>query len=119
MKYTFLLVCAVLVVTSCSPKTKPQSSASASTSTVNPDVQRMQSKYPDFTNEQFLAGKSLYESNCGSCHRLEPVNAKDEAGWNKIVPPMVAKVNKKAGSEILDKDKQEAILRYLVTMATK
>jgi hypothetical protein len=50
---------------------------------------------------------------------LKPVNAQDEAGWNKIVPPMVAKVNKKAGSEILDKDKQEAILRYLVTMATK
>ena len=113
MKYTFLLVSVVLVVASCSPKTKPQTSA------MNPDVPRMLSKYPDFTNEQFLAGQNLYESKCGSCHKLKPVNAQDEAGWNKIVPPMVAKVNKKAGSEILDKDKQEAILRYLVTMATK
>lgn len=119
MKYTSFLIIAVFVVASCSPKTKPQSATSASESAMNPDVQRMQSKYPDYTNEQFISGGKLYESNCGSCHKLKPVNAMDEAGWNKIVPPMVAKVNKKAGSEILDKDKQEAILRYLVTMATK
>ena len=113
MKSTLLLVIAIVMVASCSPKTK------APTSSLNPDVERMQSKYPGYTNEQFTAGQNLYESNCGSCHKLKPLKAMDEAGWNRIVPPMVAKVNKKAGSEILDKEKQEAILRYLVTMATK
>ncbi len=102
-----LIPAMLILVIACSKKTTSDSL-----------VQKMSSKYPGYTEAQFQEGKSLYEGNCGRCHDLKKPSSLDEAGWTKIVPPMVGKVNKKAGSTVIDDGKQELILRYLVSMST-
>ena len=83
------------------------------------DAVRAKAKYGSSSIEELLEGKKLYEANCGTCHELKKPNSESEAGWQHEVPDMSLKVNKKAGSEILDAKKQEIILKYLVTMSTK
>lgn len=103
-----ILIPALLVLAvACSKKLSPEAG-----------VQKMTEKYPGYTLAQFQEGKSLYEGNCGRCHDLKKPSSLDEAGWSKVVPPMVSKVNKKAGSTVIDEGKQELILHYLVTMRT-
>jgi len=102
-----LIIPAVLLFAiACSKKT---------TSTKDVDLSKVTDRYPGYTMAQFTEGKSLYEGNCGKCHALKKPGAYSEEKWTGIVPPMVTKVNKKAGSEVLDKAKEELILRYLIT----
>lgn len=106
MKKILIPVLLVLAV-ACSKKLTPEAG-----------VQKMTGKYPGYTLAQFQEGKALYEGNCGKCHNLKKPSELDETGWSKMVPPMVGKVNKKAGATAIDEGKQELILRYLVTMRT-
>ncbi len=78
------------------------------------DVDRAQAKYPNTSLEDLNRGKILYETNCKGCHKLYKPRSKNEQEWNKIVPIMVRKVNKK--SMILDEKSQQDILRYVITM---
>lgn len=81
------------------------------------DAARGAQKFPGLTLSELNEGKTIYEANCGLCHELEKPRSRNEAGWNAIVPGMVAKVNKKAGSEVIDSHKKDLILHYLITMS--
>lgn len=81
------------------------------------DAERGAQKFPGMTLADLTEGKTIYEANCGLCHELEKPRSRNEAGWNAIVPGMVAKVNKKAGSEVIDSRKKDLVLHYLITMS--
>jgi hypothetical protein len=80
------------------------------------DVERVKTKYPDYTLAELNQGKILYEENCGNCHSLKKPSSESEQEWNKIVPEMAKKADKK-GIKI-DPKQQELILKYLITMST-
>lgn len=81
------------------------------------DVDRVQTKYPGYTLADLNHGKSLYTEHCGTCHGLKNPSDFTEEQWNKIVPNMVAKVNKHGN--ILDQKAEQDILRYTVTMSRR
>ena len=76
-------------------------------------------KFPGYTTEMFTSGKALYEGNCGKCHGLFAPGDYTEEKWEKIVPWMVNKTNKSAGSEVINGDQKELIRKYLITLATE
>lgn len=78
------------------------------------DVDKVKTKYPDYTLAQLNQGKTLYEAHCGTCHALKSPTSEPESEWKEIVPEMTVKANKK-GAEI-DAAEQELILRYVITM---
>ncbi|MGV3596403.1 MAG: hypothetical protein ACO1PI_00970 [Bacteroidota bacterium] len=80
------------------------------------DADRGAVKFPGVTVAQLTEGKKLYEDNCGSCHALINPKSESESEWRGMVPVMAAKVNKKAGSEVLDAKEQELILQYVLVM---
>ncbi len=80
------------------------------------DVDRVSGKYPGYSLADLNADKALYESTCSRCHRLKNPRSKSEPKWDRIVPKMIARLNKKEGKEIIDAKQQASILRYLVTM---
>lgn len=80
------------------------------------DVSRMQSKYPNYTLAQLTEGQAIFEQNCNKCHGLKNPAKYSEEDLNKIVPRMVKKVNKKG--EVITAEKQETLLRYLITMSS-
>lgn len=106
MKKILLPVFLLVLAIACSKKSAP----------VTPvDLSKVADRFPGYTLEQYQSGKSLYEQYCGSCHTLKKPGACSEEKWARIVPPMVSKVNKEAGAEVLNTDKKELILRYLIT----
>lgn len=64
-------------------------------------------------------GKALYEQHCGACHGLKNPNNYTEAQLVGIVPNMVQKTNRKAGSTVIDTNKEQMILKYLASMSKK
>ena len=80
------------------------------------DVDRVSGKYPGYSLAELNADKALFESTCSRCHRLKNPRSKSEEKWDRIVPKMIARLNKKEGKEVIDAKQQAAILRYLVTM---
>lgn len=81
------------------------------------DVERVSVKYPNLTLAELNQGKQLFETHCGNCHGLKNPASRSEEKWQKIVPRMAEKVNKKG--EVLDARGQELILQFVVTMGTK
>lgn len=87
-------------------------------SSLTPDVLSVgQAIYPDLTMDQLNHGKELYEGKCNLCHGLKDFSKYNEASWNKIVPNMVEKVNKKVGETAIDETAQVDLLRYVVSMS--
>lgn len=79
------------------------------------DATRVSGQFPNFTVENLQSGKRIYTENCASCHKLAKPSAFSEADWRKIVPNMVAKVNKKNPNKINTAD-EDVLLKYLLTM---
>ncbi|MEZ4772009.1 MAG: cytochrome c [Bacteroidia bacterium] len=79
------------------------------------DVERVQTKFPNYSLADLTQGKTLYEQHCGNCHGLKKPSSRTEEKWGEIVPKMAIKANKKYPNS-LDTDSQEKILKYLVTM---
>lgn len=108
-KHLIALASAVLIITACSSaKLLTPSQA---------DADRASQKYSGASLASLNEGKSLFEQNCGKCHGLKNPAGRSEEKWTSVVPRMVKKVNKKAGSEKLGAKEQELILQYVVTMA--
>ncbi len=81
-------------------------------SSITPE--NFRSSDPNFAYADFAKGKMLYESKCNKCHPLKPVFSQNIDGWNKYVPDMVAKYNRKF-SDLLDPRAEELIKGYLLT----
>jgi cytochrome c5 len=81
------------------------------------DVDRVSSKYPGYSLTDLKSGQALFEQTCNRCHRLKNPTSRDEDQWNKIVPKMIQKLNKKEGSVVIDNKQEQSILQYLVTMS--
>ncbi len=110
MKKT-LLILFVIVFAACSSTFQlatPQQS----------DVDRVSSKYPGYNLAELNDGKALFQQTCNRCHKLKNPTSRNETKWNKIVPKMIGKLNKKEGKTVIDEKQQESILKYLVTMSS-
>lgn len=103
-----ILIFSIILFTGCSAKLLVP---------VQADVDRVAEKYQGYTLAELNEGKSIYEQQCDGCHGLNRPQSRNEKAWNKIVPEMVEKVNKKAGKEEIDQKEQETLLKYLVTMS--
>ena len=82
------------------------------------DVDRISNQYPGVTLADLMDGKNTYQQNCSACHAFKKLNSKTEEQWNKIVPVMVNKANRKAGKELIDGKQKETLLKYIITMRT-
>jgi cytochrome c5 len=80
------------------------------------DVDRVSVKYPGYSLAELNDGKALFQQTCTKCHRLKDPASRNEEKWKKIVPKMMAKLNKKEGKQVLDDKQQESILKYIITM---
>ena len=108
--FIFSIVCLIVFLSACLPvKLIPPTQF---------DADRMQEKFPGYTLSELNRGKGLFEQNCTKCHGLKNPASKSEEQWNKIVPKMVNRLNKKE-KMLLPSDQQEAILRFLITMGSK
>jgi len=107
MKHLIVLFVAAIIF-SCSSSTTIPTQTNTNKATNNSD-----------STEALLEGKKLYEANCGTCHKLYKPTSQSEEGWKHEVPEMSIKVNRKAGTEVLDAKKQEMILKYLITASNQ
>ncbi len=82
------------------------------------DAERAAQKNNAITLASLNEGKQLFEQNCNKCHGYKNPNSRSEEKWAKIIPRMVAKVNKKMKKEEIDAKEQELILNYVVTMSS-
>ncbi len=109
-KLTYLLIGGLLTFTlvKCSSTKKTTSSAEATKFDANklyiPSAKNASSDYPLADLEK---GYSLYNSNCGSCHKLHLPQKHDESGWKETVKRMQPK------AKISDAD-AELIFKYLI-----
>ena len=109
MKKSFILIF-IVILTACS-------SAKLLTPAQS-DVDRVSAKYPGYTLAELNEGKAMFEQTCSRCHRLKDPASRNEDKWNKIVPQMIGKLNKKEGKVVVDDKQQAIILRYMVTMSS-
>lgn len=105
MKYFVVLIVSLAILAGCASSQK--------LAPTQADVDRVSSKFPGYTLEALTQGKTLYEQNCGTCHKLYKPRTKSEASWQQIVPSMVKKAVKKGAK--IDAAGEELILKYLIT----
>ncbi|NQV52611.1 MAG: hypothetical protein HQ500_05475 [Flavobacteriales bacterium] len=107
MKYCILFsIC--LIFTACSAKLLVPTQA---------DSERGSSRYDGLTLAELQYGKTTYQSYCDRCHPLKNPEKFTAMEWEKIVPVMVARVNKKE-SKMNEKD-HDQVLKYLTTMSKR
>ena len=107
---SILILALATILYSCSAKLKELSQA---------DAERGKQKFPAVTLASLNEGKTIYQLQCNKCHGLKKPSSANEAKWNKLVPIMVTKLNKKEGKDVIDSKQQEILLQYLVTMGKK
>ncbi len=103
-KLKILLVLAIIVTACSSSKLLTPTQA---------DADRMTDKYPDITLAQLTEGKSLYQSKCTACHPAKNPTKWTPQEWDKIVPGMVNKANKK--QEKISESEKDLIMKYVQT----
>ena len=79
-----------------------------------PDLSAAKARFPEYTFEQYEAGKTIYTKHCGSCHSLYAPGSKTEPTWTKFIPRMAEKVNKNAGGMVITSEGEALIFRYLL-----
>lgn len=80
------------------------------------DADRAAQKNSTITLETLNQGKTIFEQNCNRCHGYKSPVSRSEEKWAKIIPRMVAKVNKKTKKETINPQQQELLLNYVITM---
>jgi hypothetical protein len=102
-----LLLTALTALTACSVRLATPAQS---------DVDRVSTKYPGYTLDELNGGKSLFQHTCNRCNKLKNPMSRNEKKWNKIVPKMIGKLNKKEGKVVIDEKQQDSILKYIITM---
>lgn len=120
MKKSFVILSLVLVAAACaSRKTTPPTQAATPAPTAEEASQAHMNKvlasFPNYTLDQHNRGKTLYETNCVTCHMLYNPRSHNEFQWNEIVPDMVKKSNRKGLA--IDSTQQDLILKYVVSLS--
>lgn len=119
-----LYLCLAVFVIACAtkkPATAPET-PSASSEGFKPSIaatssitaENFKSNDPNYAFADFSKGKMLYETKCNKCHDLVAINSQTIEGWNKQVPEMVAKYNKKF-DDLLDERAELLIRSYVLT----
>lgn len=111
------IVAAVALVVAVACKSKKEVVAVA----VDPGVaavKRGETKFPGYTAAMYAEGKTINETYCGGCHSINHPDSESEEAWKKIVPNMVKKTNRKAGSTVITPEKEEVLLKYLLASKT-
>jgi len=80
------------------------------------NVDQLTSTYPDVTLADLEKGRSIYAEKCNMCHGYYKPNEYSVEDWGKIVPVMVVKVNKKSKSEVIDREKEDQLLKYILSV---
>jgi cytochrome c5 len=70
-------------------------------------------------NPAIAQGKSVFNAQCGACHKLMAPELFTKEKWTAIVPIMVQKTNKKAGKEVVSVNDEKAILAYVLSACKK
>jgi cytochrome c2 len=112
MKKVFYTLSAVFLISCGGSKM-----ATTSPTITDGDLARGKQTYPDLTMESLNEGKGLFEKQCTQCHAMKKPGSRTAEQWHDIVPKMAGKANKKAGSDVINAQMQESILKYLVTMS--
>jgi cytochrome c2 len=98
------VILAVIVLMACSPKLMVPVQADADRSG-NASLAELQK------------GRTLYTAHCGNCHPMKRPDSRSVEEWKSIVPRMVKKVNKQAGSAALTGADEALILQYVSAMS--
>lgn len=115
-KYSFLLLTAFILITSCSQKTVPAATTASKVNAVAESAEgsapaaapAASSKMDSFT----AAGKTLYISKCGRCHALKATTDYSKQQWIPIMDRMAEK------AKLSDTEKTE-VLVYVQANAKK
>lgn len=116
MKKLVIISLSAIALAGCFAKKKTTSTA-APTPPTQADVDRVASIFPAYTLAELNEGKALFEANCGTCHALPKPTAETESEWRRIVPDMARKMNK--NGMLLDAQKEDRILKYVITMSKR
>ena len=108
MKKTLLISLTVILAVACHT-TKPTKTI-ATTVETGKDI-------PSDSLAEINRKKNLYEKHCMSCHDLAKPSSETEREWRKIVPNMVAMINK--NGIVVDAKIEEDILSYLILNCKK
>jgi cytochrome c5 len=120
MKKSVIIVALGLVFIGCAtrkPKQAPPTPAPvpAAAEPIPSHMDRVLASYPNYSLTAFNEGKTLYETNCATCHMLHDPRTQNEFAWNEIVPDMVKKANRKGST--IDSTQQDLILKYVVALS--
>lgn len=86
------IVASVIILGACTPKTA--------------EIVEVVEK-SEFPSTDIAEGSSLYNENCGKCHKFKTIANYNEEQWNKIVPNMAAKAK-------LDLTQENKILKFVM-----
>jgi len=100
-----ILVAGLATLVACSAK-----KAATTASLTQADADKAATLFPGATLASLNDGKMHYENNCGKCHTLHSPTSFSADKWRKVVPPM-------AGKAEVDKNTEDLILQYVVTLA--
>lgn len=106
-KTGFMLCWAISLFFACSPKNSIPTGSGVAAKDVNDN------------KEIFAEAKLIYNSKCATCHAPKNPSLYSPEALTRIVPSMVAKTNKRAGSEVINASQQQALLEYLLTICKK
>lgn len=91
-----IIFASLLVLAAC------QSTKEAAPAKVLTPLEKVQLVYPSTTQAELDAGKSLYNTQCITCHGFEEPAHYSMQKWDHILPEMVEKANKYKNANITD-----------------
>lgn len=104
-KWVFLFIAAVAI--GCA--------ASKEVAITEADLRLAKTEFSNVTLAELQTGQVLFVEHCQSCHALKNPASESIRGWKHNVSEMVEIANRKKSANI-DKNEEQAILRYLITM---
>jgi hypothetical protein len=101
MKKVFFALSTLALIVACTPKTAEVVEVVTETTTETTEAVVM--RKPSIEESE---GMTLYNDNCGKCHKFKVINEYSMERWTKIVPNMSAKAK-------LDATQESKIMAYV------